>query len=110
MTRRRRNPSVADMTGLLKWGLIAVGAYLVYSFIKKSTGLVTGAAAAVGQAQQAAGSAVADLFPTNIAQPGGSFTVTQADGTQVTVPYGWKAGDPIPRDESSDIDLSTMNF
>lgn len=96
-----------DSEGWFGLALLVGGAYLAY----KIFGAAKAGVAAVGQAQQAAGSAVADLFPNNIAAPGGSFTVTQMDGTQVTVPYGWKAGDPIPYDESQAADFSNAgNF
>lgn len=107
MSRRRRNPVTWDFGEMLKWGAIIAGAYFVYKAIKGVGSIGTG----IAQTAEQAGSAVADLFPTNIAQPGGSFTVHLADGTVATVPYGWRQGDPIPRDTSSDIDLSNAgNF
>jgi hypothetical protein len=91
MRRRRKNPM--DTSTWITWGLIAVGAYILYQ-------ILSGAKNKITSIQQAAASGVADMFPNNVAAPGGSFTVTQADGTQVTVPYGWKQGDPIPYDTS----------
>jgi hypothetical protein len=124
MTRRRRNPVLIDATQLLTLLAIGVGGYLAYQLFsgakKTVSDIATGIATAAknaGQAvvdtQQAAASALADLFPNNLVLPGsgGSFTVTQMDGTQITVPAGWKAGDPIPRDTTGDIDLSNAgNF
>jgi hypothetical protein len=64
---------------------VGVLAYLVYQLIK-------GAGGAVASATAAAGSAVADaagaLTNYGLAQPGGTYDVTMADGTVQTVPYG----------------------
>jgi hypothetical protein len=92
MRRRRKNPISPDW---ITWGLIAVGVFVIYK-------IVTGAKNVLTNATSAAGSSVADLFPNNIVAPGsgGSFTVTQPDGSTVTVPAGWKQGDPIPYDTS----------
>lgn len=90
---------------------VGVAAYLLYRAYQSAAGLVSSGAAAVADAASAASSSVADLFPNNIAQPGGTFTATQADGSQITVPYGWKSGDPVPEDTSWDADFSNAgNF
>lgn len=99
--------AASDTEGLVALAAVGVGVYLLYKLFQGGSAVVT----AAGAAAQTAGSAVADLFPTNIAAPGGSFTVTQANGTQVTVPAGWKSGDPIPYDDSQAADFSNAgNF
>jgi hypothetical protein len=104
MSRRRKNPTMDDLTTWVVWGAIGVGLYLLYKAF-------TATASAVSSAASTASSTVADLIPTNIAAPGGSFTVTQNDGSTVTVPYGWKQGDPIPVDTSTMADFSNAgNF
>lgn len=109
MRRRRRNPSLGDVNTLLMWGAIAVGAYVVYK-------IVTGAGAVakkIGDVQQTAGSAVADLFPNYIAPPGGQFTVTMPDGsTQVVNTGGRPVANPndAPYDTSILPDFSAGNF
>ena len=101
MSRRRHNPPEFNW---LLWGAVAVGLYVLYRTFIGEKNVVT-------NAQSAAGSAVADLFPNNIAAPGGSFSVTQPNGTQITVPYGWKQGDPVPLDTSQMADFSNAgNF
>ena len=84
MRRRRRNPRIAP-SDVLKWALIAGGAYLLYrTFIATKNVIV--------DATQAAGSTLADaaqfVLGTGIAKPGEVYSVTMPDGSVQTVPYG----------------------
>jgi hypothetical protein len=83
--RRRRNPSASDIGTYIKWGLIAVGIYFLYK-------MFTGTKNVLVNAQQAAGSSLADaaqfVLGTGIAKPGEVYTVTMPDGSTQTVAYG----------------------
>jgi hypothetical protein len=74
--------------GWVGLALLVGGVYVAY----KIFGAAKAGVAAVGQAQQAAGSAVADfaqsILGTGLATPGTSYTVHMADGTTQIVPYG----------------------
>jgi hypothetical protein len=75
-----------DTEGVLGIVLLGAGAWLIYEIWKGTQA----AAAAVGAAQQAAGSAVADLFPTNqvVQGSGAYYSVTMPDGTVEQVQEG----------------------
>lgn len=100
-----------DTEAVLGLALLAGGIWLAYK-IYQGLGV---AGTAIVNAQQAAGSAVADLIPTHIAQPGETFSVTMPDGTVEQVPYGQQ---PVPSsqyvapfDPSQDADFSNAgNF
>jgi hypothetical protein len=82
--RRRKNPSWLPNNWPM-WALIAVGVYLIYKTF-------TGAKTVLVNAQQAAGSTLADAIQfvvgTGQAQPGEVYTVTMPDGSVQTVAYG----------------------
>jgi hypothetical protein len=78
-------------TDWLKYGFLAGAIYLVYKAVK-------GTAAIVVNAQQAAGSTVADaaqfLLGNGIAQPGNTYEVTMPDGSVQTLAYGMLPNNP----------------
>jgi hypothetical protein len=105
---RRRNPSLGDIDTLVLYGVIGVGLYVLYK-------MFTGAKKEVTDAQAAAASAVADLFPNNVVAPGsgGQFNVTMPDGsTQVVNAGQLPVANPAnaPYDTSILPDFSAGNF
>lgn len=70
---------------VVKWGLIAVGAYLLYRAFTSAKNVIV-------NAQEAAGSTLADaaqfVLGTGIANPGEVYTVHMPDGSVQTVAYG----------------------
>jgi hypothetical protein len=85
MRKRRRNPSLTDINTFLMWGAFAVLAYFIYKTF-------TGTKKVLIDAQQAAGSTVADamqaILGSGQAKPGEVYEVTMPDGSVQTVPYG----------------------
>lgn len=95
------------MTEYVKWGLIAVGVYLLYK-------MFSGAKTAVTAAQSAAASSIADLFPNNVLirptggfSPDGAqqFSVTMKDGSTQIVNAG---GVPVTNPANAPLDTSLM--
>lgn len=72
--------------------VIAALGGLAYWLYTKAKATVAASTAAIANAPAAAASGIVDiaegLFGSGIAQPGQSYTVTMADGTVQTVPYG----------------------
>lgn len=106
----------SDMEGFVEIAVVGVGLFLGYKLfqaIKTGAGVV---GAAVGAAQQSAGSAVADLFPNNIVTPGSgqTYTVTMPDGSTQQVVAGQlpvpSSSYVAPYDSSLDADFSAGNF
>jgi hypothetical protein len=74
---------------LVVGGVIIFALYVLYQKLKAGA---TAGAAAVGTAFSNTSSGLADaaqsVLGTGIAAPGGTYTVTMADGSVQTVPYG----------------------
>ncbi len=74
-----------DTAQILKWGVIAIGGYLLYKTFVKAKNVIV-------DAREAAGSSLADaaqfILGNGIAQPGEVYTVTMPDDSVQTVAYG----------------------
>src|SRR5208282_4125281 len=81
-----------DIKALLYLALIGGGAYLAYQGYQAIIAALNKVGTGVSTAAAAASSNVADtvqsIIGNGIAQPGGTYTVTLADGSVQTVPYG----------------------
>src|SRR5271155_2110627 len=81
-----------DIKSGLYLALIAGGVYLAYQAYLSITAGASKVGAGIAAGASSASSTVADavqaITGTGIAQPGGSYTVTMADGSVQTVPYG----------------------
>lgn len=86
MSRRRRNPALSDVNTLLILGGVGVVIYMLYRVYGAGKSVV----AAAGQAQQAAGSKVADIleyiFPhaVKLGQFAPNSTIVLPDQTEIT--------------------------
>ena len=86
-----------DIKSVMYLALIAGGAYLAYLAYQALMAAIPKVTTAAAAASSSLADAAQSIFQTNngVAVPGGTYTVTMADGTVQTVPYGqMPAGEP----------------